>query len=133
MWLEHPYSCHRRVHVSQLRSSRAGILKIGGIKSLMDWKAPSEPEPITFRRLAVDFRLGLGLMSLGIRVSTVLAIDLTTDAVLRGLCLDMLKDGGMAKDAKDFVMGNAELPLPITLACGFLIEIRGNLRYSQLS
>ena len=87
---------------------------------------------IGYQRLVVGWRLGLDLASLGLGVSTVLAIDLSTDPVVRAFFQDLVQEGSVAKDAVDLIMSKSELPIPITLACAILTGNQVNLRDSQM-
>ena len=83
------------------------------------------------QRLVVGLVLGFYLASLGLGVTTVLAIDLATDPVVRSFFQDLLKLGGVAKDAEDFIMNKPELPIPITMASSLFIGTKINLSYTQ--
>ena len=83
-------------------------------------------------RLVVGWRIGLDLASLGLGVSTVMAIDLSTDPVVRAFLQDFLHEGSVAKDAADFIMNKPELPIPITMACAILTGNQVTIRESQL-
>ena len=68
-------------------------------------------------RLVVGWRLGLDLASMGIGVSTALAIDLGTDPVVRAFFHYLMKEGSVAKDVDDFILHKPEFPIAITMAC----------------
>ena len=83
------------------------------------------------QRLVVSGRLGFDLEWLGFRVITVLAIELATDQVFRAFFQDLVKLGGVVKNAEDFILYKRELPLPITMACALFTGTKSNLSYIQ--
>ena len=72
------------------------------------------------------------MASLGIGISTVVAIELATDAVLRKFFQDLVSQGGAAKDVEDFIMHKPQFPIPITMACSLINGNKINLRYTQM-
>ena len=69
------------------------------------------------QRLIVGWRLGFDLASLGLGVSRVKAIDLSTDLVVRDFFAEISKTGDAPEEVKEFVQNKVALPLPITTAC----------------
>ena len=80
------------------------------------------------QRLIVGLRLGFDLASLGLGVSRVMAIDLSTDPVVREFFAEISKDGDASEEVKEFVQNKVALPLPITTACGLFTGTKVNLR-----
>ena len=65
-------------------------------------------------------------------MTAVLAIDLATDPVVRSFFQDIVKQGGVAKDAEEFILHKPEFPIPITMACALVTGTKVILRYTQM-
>ena len=83
------------------------------------------------QRLVVGCRLGLDVESLGIGVSTVLAIDIASDPVVQAFFQYVLKQGGIPKDAEGFFCTNMICPFH-SMKCGSFTGNKSNLRYMQM-
>ena len=81
------------------------------------------------QRLVVGWRLGFDLASLGLGVSRVMAVDLSTDPVVREFFAEISKEGDASEEVKEFVQTKVALPLPITTACGLFTGLKVGLRY----
>ena len=62
---------------------------------------------------------------------TVLAIDLATDPLVRAFFQHVGKQGGLAKDAADFIMNKPAMPIPIVIGCRLFIWNKATRRWKN--
>ena len=87
---------------------------------------------IGHKRLVAVCQLGLDLTSLEIGGTTALAIDLSTDPLMRAFFHHIMKQGSEAKSVADFITRKPVLPSSITMACALFKGNRINLSYGQM-
>ena len=80
-------------------------------------------------RLVVGSRLGFDLASLGLGISNVMPVDLSTDRVLRTVQHELLHLGGnVPEEVADFNLNRSALSLPLTMACALFRSMEVHLR-----
>ena len=85
------------------------------------------------QRLVVGWRHGYDLASLGLGVTSVMAIDFATDPVVRKLMQELLKvQGNAPAETVDFIIINPALPSPITMACALFTRTKFYLRHATI-
>ena len=81
------------------------------------------------QRLVVSWRLGFDLASLGLGVSRVMAVDLSTDPVVREFFAEISKDSDASEEVKEFMQNKVALPIPIITTCALFTGSKVNLRH----
>ena len=80
------------------------------------------------QRLVVGLRLRYYLASLGLVITSVMAIDLSTDPVVRNLLQELVQIQGNAHaDTGDFIMNKLALPIPIRMTCALFTSTKVDL------
>ena len=84
-------------------------------------------------RLIVGWPLGFELASLGLGVSSILAVDLASDLDVRAFLQELVQNGvDVAKEVAHFILNNAALAIPIRMACALFPSMKVHLRHAAI-